>query len=46
LDEVAAHGLPSDRITGQQMEGSRRVLQDFWGRSTVLANIESLIASA
>lgn len=46
LEEVAAHGLPSGRATGERLEGNRRVLQDFWGRSSVLANIESLIASA
>jgi dTDP-N-acetylfucosamine:lipid II N-acetylfucosaminyltransferase len=46
LDELAAAGLPAGRVTGRQLAGHRTLLQDFWGRSVVLGNIETLLSAA
>jgi dTDP-N-acetylfucosamine:lipid II N-acetylfucosaminyltransferase len=45
LGALAANGMPTARVTGDEREENRRVLREFWGRDTVLANIEALIAS-
>jgi hypothetical protein len=46
LEEAARDGLPSTRATDEQRASNVRLLEDFWSRRRVIANIESLIASA
>lgn len=45
LGDLKSAGLPSGRVTQEQLAANRQLLQDFWGRGTVLGNIEALIAS-
>lgn len=45
LSELAAQGLPTGRAEGSERAANRSMLRAFWGRETVLRNIQSLIDS-
>ena len=46
LDDVARDGLPHGPSSTQERDANRTVLQQFWGRDTVIANTRSLIELA
>ena len=46
LSSIAATGVPYERASTQQLADNRRVLNEFWSRERVLANIRELVSSA
>ncbi len=46
FDHLASYGLPAERVTDAQREANRRMLRQFWGRDTVIANVRALVEQA
>ena len=46
LDELRRAGVPLARTSPSELDDNRVVLQRFWGRDTVIANVHALLALA